>query len=77
MKVKTLITLSDDLLATIDEFVEQSSKEYETRSAFLESAAWSLIEQIRRVRQTALDIEIINRRAEYLNAETMDALTYL
>jgi hypothetical protein len=35
-----------------------------------------MIEQLRRDEQTARDIEIINRRADYLNQETMDALTY-
>jgi len=76
MKVKTSITLSGDLLRTIDELIEQLSEHYHNRSAFFEMAAWAFIEQLRRAQRTAKDIEIINRRADYLNKETMDALTY-
>jgi hypothetical protein len=39
-------------------------------------AAWTFIAQQRRAQRNAKDIEIINRRADYLNKETMDALTY-
>jgi metal-responsive CopG/Arc/MetJ family transcriptional regulator len=76
MQVKTSITLSGDLLHTIDELIEQLSEQYQNRSAFLEMAAWAFIEQLRRAQRTAKDIEIINRRADHLNQETMDALTY-
>jgi metal-responsive CopG/Arc/MetJ family transcriptional regulator len=76
MKTKTSITLSPSLLATIDQFIEQRSEQYQNRSMFLEKAAWTMIEQLRREQQTARDIEIINRRADHLNRETMDALTY-
>ncbi|MCI0699447.1 ribbon-helix-helix domain-containing protein [candidate division KSB1 bacterium] len=76
MQVKTSITLSGDLLHTIDELIEQLSEQYQNRSAFLEMAAWAFIEQLRRAQRTAKDIEIINRRADDLNKETMDALAY-
>jgi len=76
MKVKTSIFLSGDLLHTMDELIEQLSEQYHNRSAFLEMAAWAFIAQLRRAQRTAKDIEIISRRAEYLNQETMDALTY-
>jgi hypothetical protein len=36
-------------------------------------AAWAFIEQLRRAQRTANDIAIINRRADYLNKETMEA----
>ncbi len=76
MQVKTSITLSGDLLHTMDELIEQLSEQYQNRSVFLEMAAWAFIEQLRRAQRTAKDIEIINQRADYLNKETMDALTY-
>ena len=76
MKVETSITLSGDLLQTMDELIAQLSEQYRNRSAFLEMAAWAFIEQLRRAQRTAKDIEIINRRADYLNEETVDALTY-
>jgi metal-responsive CopG/Arc/MetJ family transcriptional regulator len=76
MKVKTSITLSENLLTAIDELIEEGSEQFQNRSVFLEKAAWAFIAQIHYDEQTAKDIEIINRRADYLNQETMDALTY-
>jgi metal-responsive CopG/Arc/MetJ family transcriptional regulator len=76
MKVKTSITLSENLLATIDQLIDQGSDQFQNRSGFLEKAAWAFIAQLHYDEQTAKDIEIINRRADYLNQETMDALSY-
>ena len=72
MKVKTSISLSPQLLAEIDELCQPTSN----RSAFIESALWTVIDQMRRDAEAARDIEIINRRADYLNQETADALSY-
>ncbi len=72
MKVKTSITLSEDLLKTIDEVAGEAVN----RSNFLETAAWAYIAALRRAQQNALDHEIIDRRADYLNAEVIDALAY-
>jgi metal-responsive CopG/Arc/MetJ family transcriptional regulator len=72
MKIKTSITLSEELVQSIDEF----SGQYKNRSVFLETAAWAFIAQLQRAARDARDIEIINRRAEYLNEEVRDALTY-
>jgi metal-responsive CopG/Arc/MetJ family transcriptional regulator len=76
MKVKTSVTLSEDLLEAVDILVEKLGERYRNRSAFLELAAWDYIERVRREQRTAKDIEIINRRADYLNRETMDALEF-
>lgn len=43
---------------------------------FLETAAWAYLARLRREAIHAHDIEIINRRSDYLNAEVMDALAY-
>lgn len=72
MKVKTSVTLSEHLLVAIDDLCRPDGN----RSAFIEKALWTVIHQMRRDEQNARDIEIINREAERLNQETMDALTY-
>ncbi|MEZ4637358.1 MAG: hypothetical protein R2873_07915 [Caldilineaceae bacterium] len=72
MKVKTSITLSQELLETIDHLPDH----YGNRSLFLETAAWAYIRQLQRAEQAARDLEILNRRADYLNEEVNDALGY-
>ncbi|MBI1876886.1 MAG: hypothetical protein HYR94_01385 [Chloroflexi bacterium] len=72
MKVKTSITLSDELIKAIDQY----GQAYKNRSDFIEAAIWAFIKQVIRNQQNARDIEIINRNAERLNAEALDVLTY-
>jgi len=72
MKVKTSITLSEDLLKAIDKY----AKEYNNRSEFIEEAIRVFIRQLIRRQQDARDFEIINQRADYLNQEALDVLTY-
>jgi len=72
MKVKTSITLSEDLLKAIDEY----TGEYKNRSEFIEGAVRAFIIQLIRRQQDARDLEIINQRADYLNQEAGDVLTY-
>ena len=72
MKVKTSITLSEDLLKVMSEY----SDDYKNRSEFIEEAIRVFIKQLIRKQQDARDLEIINHRAEYLNREAADVLTY-
>jgi metal-responsive CopG/Arc/MetJ family transcriptional regulator len=72
MKIKTSITLSEDLVKAIDEY----AREYNNRSAFIEEAVRVFIKQLMRRQQDARDLKIINQRADYLNQEAMDVLTY-
>jgi metal-responsive CopG/Arc/MetJ family transcriptional regulator len=72
MKIKTSITLSEDLLKAIDKY----AKEYKNRSDFIEEAVRVFIRQLVRRQQDARDLEIINHRADYLNQEAMDVLSY-
>jgi metal-responsive CopG/Arc/MetJ family transcriptional regulator len=72
MKVKTSISLSENLLTTIDQFAD----EYKNRSTFLETAAWAFIESMKRAERDRRDMEIIDQRADALNAEAMDVLGY-
>ena len=73
MKVKTSITLSEELLKVIDKRAKQHKK---NRSDFIEAAVWAFIGQLIRDEQNARDLEIINRRADFLNQEAADVLGY-
>jgi len=72
MKVKTSITLSEDLLEAID----QRAAQFKNRSDFIETAIRAFIVQMIREEQNAKDLAIINRKAERLNQEAADVLTY-
>ena len=72
MKVKTSVTLSNELIEAIDKY----GQPYKNRSDFIEAAIWAFIKQIIRDQENARDIEIINRNADRLNAEALDVLAY-
>ena len=72
MKVKTSITLSEDLLEAIDQRLAQ----FKNRSDFIESAIRAFIAQMVREEQNAKDLAILNRQAERLNEEAIDVLSY-
>ncbi len=72
MKIKTSITLAEDLLKVIDE----QSGSHKSRSDFIEKALRAYVVQIKRDQQNAKDLEIINREADRLNQEAEDVLTY-
>lgn len=72
MKMKTSVTISEELLNQIDQFAPEGHN----RSSFLEAAAWAYIARLRRAQQNLNDLVILNENAEHLNAETMDALEY-
>jgi metal-responsive CopG/Arc/MetJ family transcriptional regulator len=71
MKIKISVTLSQELLDTIDRLPHH----HRNRSLFLETAVWAYIRQIQRTEQGPLDLAILNRRADYLNEEVTDALS--
>ena len=72
MKVKTSITLSEELMEAIDGVLAN----YNNRSTFLETAAWSYLKQLEKDRRDARDIEILDEMAEDLNDEIEDILGY-
>lgn len=72
MKVKTSITLSNEIMEAIDPYIG----EYRSRSEFLETAARKYIAQLVRKEAERRDLEIINRNADSLNTEALDVLTY-
>ena len=72
MKIKTSITLSDEVIEAIDLYIG----EYRSRSEFLETAARKFIAQLAQKEAERRDLAIINRHADSLNAEAKDVLTY-
>jgi len=72
MKVKTSVTLSEDLLKTID---EQSGPQTH-RSEFIERALRTYLGQLIRDQRNTKDLEIINQQADRLNDEAADVLSY-
>lgn len=71
MKVKTSITLSEDLLRAVDELAKSSS-----RSEVIEDAVRDFLASRARAARDARDLEIMNRLADGYNVETADLLTY-
>lgn len=69
MKLKTSITLPDELLRRID-------RADSNRSAFLEKAARQYLAQLEKQMRDARDAEILNTRADRLNREALDVLDY-
>ena len=69
MRVKTSITLPEELLASIDN-ADQN------RSAFIERAARAYLARLEKARRDAKDASIINRNAVRLNREAEDVLEY-
>jgi metal-responsive CopG/Arc/MetJ family transcriptional regulator len=72
MKVKTSITLAEDLLKVIDE----QAGPHKSRSDFIEKAVRAYVVRVMRDQQNARDLEIINRQADRLNHEAKDVLSY-
>lgn len=72
MKVKTSITLSEDVVEAVDELAGKSSN----RSEFIETALRSYIARQKRDEQNSRDLEIINRRHARLNKEAEDVLAF-
>ncbi|MBM3128719.1 MAG: ribbon-helix-helix protein, CopG family [Chloroflexi bacterium] len=72
MKTKTSITLSEDVIKAMDKLTGQRKN----RSEFIELAVRTYIAQLIRQQRNARDLELINQRAERLNEEARDVLTY-
>jgi predicted transcriptional regulator len=72
MKVTASVQLSEDLLAAVD---ERARRHNEDRSSVIEAAVRAfIVPSIPRA--AAVDLEILNRRAESLNREAEDVLAY-
>jgi metal-responsive CopG/Arc/MetJ family transcriptional regulator len=73
MKVKTSITISEELLKVVDKRAKQYRK---NRSDFIETAVLAFIGRLIQNEQNARDLEILNRRADFLNQEAAEVLAY-
>ncbi len=72
MKEKTSITLSKDVLKSIDRLAGSSR----SRSAFIEAVLRDYLRKRARAQIEARDLDLINKAADELNAEVEDILGY-
>ena len=72
MKEKTSITLSQEVLNRVDRLA--GSKQ--SRSAFIEAVLVRYLREHARAQRDARDLVLINRHAEQLNRDALDALEY-
>jgi Arc/MetJ-type ribon-helix-helix transcriptional regulator len=72
MKVKTSVTLSEELLPQIDKLTDR----FGNRSAVIEKAIRDFLAVEAKRRRDIQDMEILNRRVDALNKEAEDVLTY-
>ena len=72
MKVKTSVTLSEDIVKTID----RASKKGENRSQAIERLLREGLAARARREADARDLALLNRHADAMNAEAEDVLIY-
>lgn len=72
MKVKTSITISEDLIKEIDTLLGQSGN----RSAFVEQVLRDFLAAKAQRFKTEKELEILNQFADELNEEATDTLSY-
>jgi metal-responsive CopG/Arc/MetJ family transcriptional regulator len=72
MKIKTSITISDDLLAAVDKLAGEGG----SRSAVIERVLRDHIARRSRARVRARELDALNGQADRLNAEAADVLEY-
>jgi metal-responsive CopG/Arc/MetJ family transcriptional regulator len=72
MKVKTSLTLSDDLLKELGRMAGPNL----SRSSFIERILRDFVEQRARQKRLAEEVAAINEHADKLNSEMSDALSF-
>ena len=70
---RTTVTLPEDLLQHVNEM----SKEYQSRSHFIETVLRTYVTQRKREERDARGLAIINENADRMNAETADLLAFV
>lgn len=73
MKVKTSVTLSEDVVKRLDAVVVETG---ESRSQVIERMLREAFATLERRTRDLRDLEIINRNADKLNEEAEDVLSY-
>ncbi|MBN1458787.1 MAG: ribbon-helix-helix protein, CopG family [Armatimonadetes bacterium] len=76
MKIRTSVTLSDDVLKLIDRNARGEKNRSAFISALIETAVRAYLEAMGRRRRDREDLATIDRLAEKLNAEAGDVLGY-
>ena len=71
MRVKTSVTLSEELVRALADQVEPRN-----RSAFIEEASWSYLRTLRRAECDRRELAALNAHAEELNREARDVLEF-
>jgi metal-responsive CopG/Arc/MetJ family transcriptional regulator len=72
MKAKTSLTLSEDLIASIDKLAGPKV----SRSAYVEQILRDFVDGRAQARRDAREVAAINRHAAQLNTEMSDALSF-
>jgi len=72
MKTKTSLTLSEDLIASIDKLAGRKI----SRSAYVEQILREFVDRRAQARKDSREVAAINRHAAQLNAEMSDALSF-
>jgi metal-responsive CopG/Arc/MetJ family transcriptional regulator len=72
MKAKTSLTLSEDLVASIDKLAGTKI----SRSAYIEQILREFVDRRAQTRKDARETALINRHSAQLNAEMTDALSF-
>ena len=72
MKIKTSVSLEQDVARALDRIVEKGS----SRSAAIERAVIEFLERRRLQSLDARELKVINRHAKRLNREAEDVLSY-
>ena len=72
MKAKTSLTISEDLIKSIDKLAGSKV----SRSAFVESILRDFVDGHAQARRDAREVAAINRHAAELNLEMADALSF-
>jgi metal-responsive CopG/Arc/MetJ family transcriptional regulator len=72
MKAKTSLTLSEDLIASIDKLAGRKI----SRSAYVEKILREFVDRRTLARKAAREVASINRHAVQLNSEMSDALSF-
>lgn len=72
MKVTTSITISKEIIASIDLLLVENGN----RSEFIERILQDFLSKMKRTPRQSNDLEILNRNADRLNRETEDVLSY-
>ncbi|MEQ1933764.1 MAG: ribbon-helix-helix domain-containing protein [Fimbriimonadaceae bacterium] len=72
MKLKTSLTLSEDLVAKLDRLAGPKA----SRSSFIENILRDFVEGRAQAKRDAREVAAINRHTAKLNAEMKDALSF-